>query len=190
MIALALALGLFVLVPACRYGRAGMIRLANLRFRGGALALLASLAQLVSALSGRYLLGILLTAGLLAGFCWLNRRQGGILLAAAGIALNLTVMAANGGIMPVSQTTFARISGAAVEPGAPIPFSKDRVLNDDQAALAVLGDRLLLPGPLAGLAAWSIGDALLLAGVGWLFWHTMKGNTDDVQTCWSGSALP
>jgi hypothetical protein len=189
MIILPLALGLMLAFLAWRFGRSGLARLATLRLRGGVLALLACLAQLTSVLTHQRRLELLLvSAALLAGFCWLNRRQAGITLATLGITLNMAVMAANGGTMPISPEALARMSDIRVESGTALRFSKDIVLTDGEAALAWLGDRLSLPGPLARLAVWSIGDVLLLVGVGRLLWHTMKGPAHDDEHALRGAA--
>ena len=113
---------------------------------------------------------------LIGAFCWLNRRHYGIALAALGIMLNLTVMAANSGMMPISPATIADMGGRYRASGTLLQHSKDIVLDDEQAMLAWLGDRLLLPGSLARLTAWSVGDILLLIGVARLLWTTMKGD--------------
>ncbi len=188
MIILPLTLSVMLLILACRFGRPGLVRLATLRLRGGPLALLACLAQLPSIVMQEHrLFWLLVSATLLIIFCWLNRRRTGLMLAALGIVLNMVVMAANGGTMPINAATLAYLSGHEVSAGTSLPISKNRVLNDDVAALAWLGDRLLLPGPLAWLAAWSIGDVLLLVGVGQLLWHTMKGTDHAERTLWQGA---
>jgi hypothetical protein len=171
VIALLLVLGILLLAVVCRNGRAGLIRLATLRLRGGYLPLLACLAQLDGVLTQQHRQALLIvSAGLLCGFCWLNRRQFGMLLIMIGISLNMLVMVANGGAMPVSSTALAQVNNHYAISGAVPRFSKARVLKDNDVAFAWLGDRLLLPGSLAHLAAWSIGDILLLAGVGRLLW--------------------
>ncbi len=99
-----------------------------------------------------------------------------MLLATVGMLLNLLVMGLNDGHMPISPATVAAMRGPDVAPGDALVFSKDRVLDDAQANLPWLGDRILLPGPLTPLAAWSIGDMLLLAGIFQLLSRTMKGS--------------
>jgi hypothetical protein len=116
---------------------------------------------------------------LLLGFCWLNRTISGFWLVTLGISLNMLVMFANSGHMPISPAAFQRMSGLDVPSGTLLLFSKDRVLEDAAAMLPWLGDRLLLPGPLAGVAVWSVGDLLLLTGTGQLLWVTMKGTGHD-----------
>jgi hypothetical protein len=176
MIVLPMTLGAMVLLLIGRFGGAGLIRLTALHFRGGTLALVACLAQGASVLVQHHrLLLLVVTAGLLLGFCWLNRAMPGFWLVTIGISLNLLVMFANGGYMPVGPDAFRRMTGLEVPSGTPLLFSKDRVLGDAAALLPWLGDRLLLPGPLARVAVWSIGDVLLLSGTGQLLWVTMKG---------------
>jgi hypothetical protein len=189
MIILPSTLGIMLLVLVCRFGRAGLRRLAHCSFQGGILAFGACLAQMVSVLTHLWRFELLLvTATLLAIFCWLNRRQIGIPIATIGIALNLLVMGANGGTMPVNPTTLVRMSGLDAKSGTALYWTKDRVLADDQASLSWLGDRLLLPGRLRYLAAWSIGDVLILTGIGLLLWHTMKGCDDDERMFWREAA--
>jgi hypothetical protein len=130
----------------------------------------------VSLLTQQYRLEwLIVTAGLLAGFCWLNRRQPGLSLIAIGIFLNFLVMGINGGTMPVNRTALEYKSQMQIPSGSEPLFTKARVVDDDAAKLAWLGDRFLLPGPLAHLAVWSIGDGFLIAGIAWLLWSTMKG---------------
>lgn len=125
------------------------------------------------------LMCLLVSAVLLARFCWFNRRQAGLVLAAVGITLNMTVMVLNGGTMPVSSAVVRQVLGTEAETARLIPLSKGTIVDDSAAPLHWLGDRLLLPGPLARIAAWSLGDVFLLAGVWWLLWQTMKGQHND-----------
>lgn len=176
MIVLPLTLGAMVLLFTGRFGSTGLLRLTSLQFRGGLLALIASLVQIVSVLAQNHRLAMLIvTTLLLLGFCWLNRTVAGFWLVTLGITLNLLVMFANSGHMPISPAAFQQMSGHDVSAGTSLLFSKDRVVEDAAAALPWLGDRLLLPGPLARVAVWSVGDLLLLLGTGQLLWVTMKG---------------
>jgi hypothetical protein len=182
MIVLPLTLGAMVLLLVGRFGSAGLLRLTTLQFRGGLLALSASVVQAASVLLLNHrLVMLLVTMALLLGFCWLNRTISGFWLVTLGISLNLLVMFANSGHMPISPAAFQRMSGLDVPGGTFLLFSKDRVLEDAAAMLPWLGDRLFLPGPLAGVAVWSVGDVLLLTGTGQLLWVTMKGK-DHAQS--------
>ena len=104
--------------------------------------------------------------GLLAAlrFVWLNRGYRGLWLVAVGAGLNLAVMAANGGLMPVAPAALRGLGDArGHQVGAPLAASKDRALPDSVARLAVLDDRLVYQ--LSGLrVACSIGDLVVLAG--------------------------
>lgn len=178
MIVLTITLAVLLLVLTIRFGRAGLVRLTTLRLRYGWLAILACLAQSVSLLTQQHRLEwLIVTAGLLAAFCWSNRRQPGLLLVAIGIFLNFLVMGINGGTMPVNRAALEHKSQMHIPSGSEPLFTKARVLDDDSARLAWLGDRFLLPGPLSRLAVWSIGDGFLIAGVARLLWSTMKGQT-------------
>lgn len=181
-------LSLMLLLLVCCFGLAGLRRLATLRLHGGWLVLLACSAQVAGLVTQQYQLPLLLvSAVLLVQFCWLNRRHVGIVIATVGIALNMLVMAANGGVMPVSAATIAQVAGPNTDSVEFLPLTKGVIVDDSEAVLPWLGDRLLLPGPLASIAAWSIGDVFLLAGVGWLLWRTMKGHAYDRHTLWDGA---
>lgn len=182
MIILTITLGLLLLALTCSFGRAGIARLARLQFRSGTLVLLALVAQLISVSTHQFRLELLLVSTVLMGiFCWRNAHHAGITLAAAGIILNMAVMALNGGTMPLNPQALEQMSGVQIEAGTAMHGSKNVVMHDEQAILPWLGDRLLLPGPLGRLAAWSIGDVFLLIGVGWLLWKTMKGPRDVAE---------
>ena len=105
---------------------------------------------------------------MLLGFLGLNRRVPGLQLALAGTLLNLAVLTANGGFMPVAPATLAAVHlerpNAVI--GQRVALSKDILLPPDRAVLADLGDRLTIPWPIP--QALSFGDLLVAAGVGWL----------------------
>jgi hypothetical protein len=183
MLALTASLALLLAALTCVYGLRGLARLKDLSLRGGWLAVGACVAQLAGALLAQRLAFLALSALLLAIFCAMNWRQAGVPLAAAGLALNMLVMSANGGAMPLDPQAWSAMGRADLAPGEFLAGNKSRLLHDREAALPWLGDRLLLPGPLRHVAAWSLGDALLVAGVGWMLWATMKGRRDaDVLT--------
>jgi hypothetical protein len=187
--ALAPTFALLVLVLVAVYRWRGLQRLAALRVRGAPLALGAAAAQLVSVVTQQQRAVLLVVSTLLLlGFCWRNRRLAGVGLIAGGIALNSLVMLVNGGTMPVSPASLPTL-GYELTEGAQLPLQKSRVLADEHARLAWLGDRWHLPGPLAPVAAWSLGDGLLLAGLAWLLVRTMKGNVDD-RDIWRAHTPP
>jgi len=120
-----------------------------------------------------------ITLVLIAGFCITNRRHLGLLIAGVGAALNLLAMLANGGLMPVAPELVLQAHGVVVGAGQAVLFSKNVALSDDQALLALLGDRFLLPGPLQHLAIWSLGDFILIAGVALFLYTVMRGTAHD-----------
>jgi hypothetical protein len=175
MIILTITFTLILAVLIIWYGKDGIARLARTPLRGVPLMLLALGAQLTSIMTHQHRLALLLvTVVSLTWFCWLNRRLVGVKLTFIGIALNMAVMAVNGGGMPVSPTTLNAMGyDHTLTEGTEPRFSKSVVLDEGRAALPWLSDRLLLPGPFAAVAAWSIGDVFLILGVSQLLWHAM-----------------
>lgn len=109
---------------------------------------------------------------LLIVFCWLNRRLAGFWLLAGGAALNLLVIACNGGFMPISPQTASRlVSPALLEMltiGERFGLGKDILLLPEQTRLAWLSDRFLLPAWSPYQVAFSLGDILIALGAFWL----------------------
>lgn len=117
--------------------------------------------------------GILLTASqlLLLGFAWLNRKQAGMKLLLLGAALNFTVMAANGGFMPISPKTASRLVPAEVLADIPTGSRfgvKDVLLAPENTRLEWFADRFLPPEWFDYQVAFSLGDVLIVFGVFWL----------------------
>lgn len=99
---------------------------------------------------------------LAAAFAWANRHVAGLPLLAVGGGLNALAIAANGGVMPASETA-VRAAGLPVEVDE---FVNSRVLDDPR--LALLGDVLATPAWLPMRNAYSLGDLLLLLGAVWV----------------------
>jgi hypothetical protein len=119
--------------------------------------------------AGAALLG---SYGMLLGFAAVNRRLPGAPLVFAGLALNLAVIAPNGG-MPVDPVA-ARAAGAGaitIEDTA-----KHHVLSQDDV-LPFLADVIAVPRP-AGLVM-SFGDVVLYAGVMAFLVTTMRGRARE-----------
>ena len=191
MVILPLTLILLVAVCTVRFGFAGLLRLAHLPLGGSWLAAFGCAAQLLgfSVPTYRFVMLVCSTILLLA-FCWINRRYAGMWLVLIGIGLNMAVMLANGATMPINPAALREMTDIDLPAYSLIEGSKDQVLPDELATLSWLGDRLLLPGPLASLAVWSLGDVVLIVGVARLLWHVMKGKNDDRTSYGTATATP
>jgi hypothetical protein len=106
---------------------------------------------------------------LLVLFAWSNRSQPGVWLLGAGLLLNLAVILANGGFMPISPETVARLlpdlPPETWQLGERVGTGKDILLPVDRTRLPWLSDRFLLPDWVQYRVAFSLGDGLIAAGV-------------------------
>ena len=112
-------------------------------------------------------LSIVTSQLLLLLFAWLNRHLPGMLILVAGLVLDLAVMIANGGFMPINPTTAERIVGAeriaSFELGSRIGY-KDVLLPASETRLEWLADRFLPPDWLSYQVAFSLGDIFIAIG--------------------------
>ena len=116
---------------------------------------------------------------LLLTFALVNVRMPGMFLVVIGLACNMTVIVANGG-MPASAQALIDSGQADVladvrEQGA----DKHHLMTDDDR-LTFLADVIAVPQPIG--QAVSVGDILVYAGLTWLIVATMRG--------WTPSARP
>jgi hypothetical protein len=109
---------------------------------------------------------------LLLVFAWYNRKQPGFWALGVGLALNLTVITLNGGLMPVSPEVVAELL-----PDTPVDAWQvgervgwNSVLPVTDTRLWWLSDHLLLPAWFPLRKALSIGDVLIAAGAFWYLW--------------------
>ena len=120
-----------------------------------------------------------LSYSLLLTFALVNVRMPGMFLVVVGLACNMTVIVANGG-MPASAQALIDSGQEDVvayvrEQGA----DKHHLLTDDDR-LTFLADVIAVPQPIG--QAVSVGDILVYAGLTWLIVATMRG--------WTPSARP
>jgi len=114
-------------------------------------------------------LAIPISTVVLAWFVLANLHLTGMWLVLAGLALNLAVVVANGGLMPTNQQALAGAGMAAGfgltpdHPGTRLPKTKDTVLPLAQTRLWPLSDTLVSP-PLPRRHVMSVGDLLIGAG--------------------------
>ena len=141
-------------------GRLGY--LADLRFRAGALAVGALVAQvlIISVLPGGdsalHQVVHLATYALLAAFLWINRSVPYLWLAAAGGAVNLLVIAVNAGVMPADRDALGT-AGVAQVPGE---FANSTVLAHPH--LSFLGDVFAVPASWPVSNVFSVGDVVIV----------------------------
>jgi hypothetical protein len=177
-------------------GAIGLIRgghfgnLARLTFRWSALVLLALGLQIFviygpGRLDARpYSLSALLilsSYGLLMVAVAANWQMPGMLLLGLGAALNFLVILVNGGWMPVTADHLA-VSGlisasTALAPGQRVLYSKDLIVDSQEAHLRWLSDVFVIPR--AGLLSmvFSTGDVLMMLGLFWLIQFGMVNDT-------------
>jgi hypothetical protein len=122
----------------------------------------------------------------LLAFAWVNRRQPAFWLLGIGLLLNLVVIVANGGLMPITPETVAHLStaepGLVWQVGERLGTGKDIVLNAEATRLWFLSDRfLLLPDGLDFQVAFSLGDVLIAGGAFWLLFSPQDRKPDTTK---------
>ena len=109
-----------------------------------------------------------LTIALAPVALWAHRRLLGVWVIFVGLAANLAVIVANGGLMPIKHSTVVEAVGveraASYERGAWIPGSKDVLLDPGEGRLVALGDNIVIRAGGRGIAA-SPGDVVVWAGL-------------------------
>jgi len=121
---------------------------------------------------------------LLLTFAALNIRLAGVPLLFVGLALNLAVIASNGG-MPVSREALessgqADVLQVLIEEGA----AKHHLLTDDDV-LKPLADVIPVGGPIKQVV--SLGDVFVYAGLVWLIVAVMRGRIPQTSLAGPGS---
>jgi len=105
---------------------------------------------------------------LLLTMVWANRELPGVKWIGVGLALNLLIMVANGGWMPVSPEAMVRAGHLQLVPsldsGMRVSSSKSVVLSREETALWFLSDIFVLGRPLPFSSVFSAGDVLVAIG--------------------------
>ena len=122
-------------------------------------------------------------------FCLLNWRLIGMRVLAVGLSLNLLVIAANGGFMPMSTETAAQLIPAQVLRNLVVGSrlgagSKDILLSPTGIIFPWLADRFLPPEWFAYRFTFSLGDVFIGTGAFLLLSmqpNRQKGNTRHVS---------
>jgi hypothetical protein len=147
--------------------RRGLADLWRVRLRGLPLVWAALLTQVVLVeVALPHLLAVathLASYLLAAAFLWLNRGLRGLPVVALGAACNGVTIALNGGTLPASAEAVRRAGISADE-----AFLNSAVLDDP--VLPWLGDVFAWPQPLPLANVFSVGDVLIVLGVGVLAW--------------------
>jgi len=111
---------------------------------------------------------LILSQAVLLIFVWNNRQHAGLLVLGFGLLLNLLVITANGGWMPILPDTVHLLRPDAApgswEVGARLGFGKDIVLNASETRLWWLSDRFFKPAWIFAPAAFSLGDVFISLG--------------------------
>jgi hypothetical protein len=115
---------------------------------------------------------LIVSGGLLLLFSCCNLSQPGFWALGVGLALNLVVMAVNGGLMPISPETLTRILGkdplTVLEIGDRV--GKNVILLVVDTHLWWLSDHVLLPSWSPYQVAFSLGDIFIASGVFRTMW--------------------
>jgi hypothetical protein len=110
---------------------------------------------------------------LLAIWVAANWRIPGMTLIAIGLALNIAVIAANGGHMPVLPEA-ARLAGQYEALAADKPqTSKHMLMASEQVRLWLLSDIIVVPHGVPGASVLSVGDLALTVGIAILCYSTI-----------------
>ena len=104
-------------------------------------------------------------------FVLLNRRLPGMPILIIGLGLNLIVILANRGWMPISPQTASQLMGGTTVQSFSLGSrfgEKDILLLPQDMYFGILTDRFLLPDWSPYKVAFSLGDILVALGVFWL----------------------
>jgi hypothetical protein len=170
---------IFLIILALLFGR-DLAAIGRLHYRGGwKLGLIVGAIFFLQAAFVLYAPGqtlwqmLLIMTSHLALICLflLNRHVAGARLFVLGLILNTTVMAANGGWMPITPETYQAIRpNRVVELQSRAPASKGIMLTRAETRLWVLSDVIPVHLPWHK-NAMSLGDLFLILGVAWFLFR-------------------
>ena len=180
---LAWAVILGVIIALIRDGRSAFGRIAGIPLRYLWLVLAAVILQIpllrsvtgpVSDFRVQQIL-FLISFVLLLVFIWINRHLNGVLVIGAGVILNLVVILANAGFMPISPETLLRINPgtelSAWQANLHYGGSKDIILGKGDTNLWFLSDIFIIPSPFPFPVAFSVGDIVIAIGIIYLLMY-------------------
>ena len=111
---------------------------------------------------------LLLSYLLILVIVWINRRLPGFQAIVLGFLLNLTVMMANGGYMPIQPRVLESFGhqhmAIKMESGYRVLHSKDILLTREETRLWILSDIMAFDLPILPPMACSPGDVLIAIG--------------------------
>jgi len=116
-----------------------------------------------------------------------NASWRGARLVACGVAMNLLVIVANGGLMPITIADAAASVpkvGATISEGQPLPGTKDVVLAPGAMRLGFLTDHLAVRLPYGPPREFSPGDFVMLLGVALWVGHGMRASLLERGSAW------
>lgn len=135
---------------------------------------------------------VVATYVVLVGWLLLNRRSSGVPLVLAGAILNLVVIAANGGYMPVTPEAIERAGlgdRVLIQEGRTyVAGSKDVVLEADETVLWPLSDVVVIPEGIPFSTIFSVGDLLIAVGVGRLAYAAVRRGAEEEIEVRTGAA--
>jgi hypothetical protein len=109
-----------------------------------------------------------LTIALAPAVLWPHRGKLGVWVIVVGLLANLSVIVANGGLMPIERETVVSAIGferaSEYRAGEWIPGSKDVLVESGEGRAAALGDSIIVRTGGGGFAA-SPGDVVIWAGL-------------------------
>jgi hypothetical protein len=124
----------------------------------------------------------LLSYGLVILALWFNCRIPGFWAIGVGMLMNLAVIAANGGHMPVIAANLSRIGyPEAADSLIAGQAVNNSILLQESTQLKQLADIFYLPGPFPSPNVFSLGDVVIAAGVFLFFQLAMKSKSESVD---------